>query len=86
VEDPCIKPLNEVQEKYWTGKDDAIKFEDKPSVVIKYLKLFLDNPLLEEACRKDRVLKTMQILKNPQGTNFILTQEQWKRILELLGQ
>jgi predicted RNA-binding protein with PUA-like domain len=85
VENPCIKPLNKDQAKYWTGKDDAIKFEDKPSVVIKYLKLFLDSPLLEEACRKDRVLKAMQILKNPQGTNFILTQEEWKRILKLLG-
>ncbi|MGC8998964.1 MAG: EVE domain-containing protein [Candidatus Bathyarchaeia archaeon] len=85
VEDPHIKPLSKDQEKYWTGKDNIIKFEDKPSVMIKYLKLAINNPLLEEACKKDPVLKAMEILRHPQGTNFPLTREQWKRILKLLS-
>jgi len=85
VENPSIRPLNKNQEKYWTGKDNIIKFEDKPSVVIKYLKLVINNPLLEEACGKDPVLKTMEILRHPQGTNFPLTRGQWKRILKLLS-
>lgn len=85
IENPSIRPLNKNQEKYWTGKDNSIKFEDKPNVVISYLKPVINNPLLEGICRKDPVLKTMKILRHPQGTNFPLKREQWKRILKLIS-
>lgn len=82
-ENPSKRTLNPKQEKYWTKKEDIHKFEKKKSVLIKYLKIMIDKPLLEDTCKKDPILKTMEIVKQPQGTNFPLTKEQWKRILKL---
>lgn len=78
------KPLNPEQEKYWKRNADVYKFREKSSVIIKYLKVVIDRPLLVDKCVEDPILSTMEILKQPQGTNFPLTKEQWNRILELI--
>ncbi|MDI6690340.1 MAG: EVE domain-containing protein [Candidatus Bathyarchaeota archaeon] len=83
LENPSKRALSPKQQKYWIKREDIHKFEEKKSVIIKYLKLMIDKPILEDVCRKDHILKTMEILKQPQGTNFLLTKEQWKRILKL---
>jgi hypothetical protein len=83
LENPSKRPLDPKQEKYWTKKEDVQKFEEKNSVIIRYLKM-IDNPILEDVCRKDPILKNMEILKQPQGTNFSLKKEQWKRILKIM--
>jgi predicted nucleic acid-binding Zn-ribbon protein len=83
---PSKRPLNLGQEKYWTGKADVYKFREKNSVTIKYMKVIIDRPLLEDKCSKDPILSAMEILKQPQGTNFQLTREQWNRILELMNE
>jgi len=84
VTNPRKKSLNPEQEKYWTKKADIYKFQEKNSVIIKYLRVIIDRPLLEDECRKDPILSAMQVLKNPQGTNFPLIKKQWNRILELM--
>lgn len=81
---PSKKPINQEQEKYWTKSTDVCKFQEKSSVIIKYVKLFIDRPLLAEECLRDPILQSMEILKQPQGTNFPLTIEQWNRILQLI--
>ena len=86
VANPSKNPLNPEQEKYWTQKEDLYKFRERNSVTIKYLKVIIDRPLLEGKCRKDPILSDMEILKQPQGTNFWLTKEQWNRIIELIDQ
>jgi len=78
------KSLAPEQEKYWSKKADIYKFQEKNSVVVKYLKVVIGRPLLEGECSKDPILSAMQVLKNPQGTNFPLTKKQWNRILELM--
>jgi ribosomal protein L37E len=83
IENPRKRSLNPEQEKYWTRKADIHKFQEKKSVIIKYLKLTIDRPLLAERCSKDPALSEMEILRRSQGTNFPLTKRQWKRILEL---
>jgi hypothetical protein len=83
LENPSKRTLNPKQEKYWTKKEDIQKFEEKNSVIIRYLKM-IDNPIPEDVCRKDPILKNMEILKQPQGTNFPLRKEQWKRILKII--
>jgi len=83
---PSERPLNLEQQKYWAQQEDAFKFEYRSSVTIRHLKVFIDSPLLEDQCRKDPVLSTMEILKQSQGTNFWLTKEQWNRILELVDE
>ena len=86
ITNPGKRPLITEQEKYWTNKEDISKFREKDSVIIKYLKLIIDRPLLEDACNKDPILSDMAVLKQPQGTNFPLTKKQWNRILELIDQ
>lgn len=85
ITNPRQIPLNPAQEKYWSKKADIEKFQEKKSVITKYLKVAIDRPLLEDECRKDPVLSDMQVLKNLQGTNFQLTKKHWNRISELLG-
>lgn len=82
--DPSKRPLSPEQEKYYIEKADVHKFLEKKSVTISYLKVIIDRPLLEDTCRRDSVLSTMEIFKHPQGTNFPLTREQWNRISELI--
>jgi len=86
ITNPRQKSLNSEQEKYWSKKADIYKFQEKDSVIIKYLKVVIDRPLLEDECEKDPILSTLQVLKNPQGTNFLLSKKQWNRILERTDQ
>jgi hypothetical protein len=81
---PSKGSLNSEQEKYWIQKESIDKFEEKKSVVVRYLHIFIDRPLLEDRCRDDPILSDMEVLKQPQATNFRLQEEQWKRILELI--
>jgi len=84
ITNPGVRPLNPEQERYWTEKADIYKFREKNSVTIRYLKIIIDRPLLEDECSNDPILSAMGVLKQPQGTNFPLTREQWNRILELI--
>lgn len=86
ITNPIKRPLTTEQEKYWTNKEDIFKFQEKYSVIIKYLKVIIDRPLLEDECSKDPILSDMAVLKQPQGTNFPLTKKEWNRILELMDQ
>lgn len=81
VTTPQKEPLNPSQEQYFLNKSDISKFQEKHSAYLEYLNLFIEKPLLQEKCNKDRVLSGMQVFMNPQGTNFRLTTEQWDRIL-----
>jgi hypothetical protein len=80
---PEKQPLNYSQEKYFTNKCDLRKFEEKNSAWIEYSKVFIEKPLLQEECNRDKTLLDLQVFMNPQGTNFRLTAEQWYRLLEL---
>lgn len=81
---PSKRSLNTEQEKYWIAKETVDKFEEEKSVVVRYLRMIIDGPLLEDRCRDDPILSDMEVLKQPQATNFRLTEGQWKRVLELI--
>ncbi len=81
---PRKTPLNEEQLKYFLEKDDALKFLKKPSVTVEYANLIHENPIAQDLCKKDNVLSAMEVLTNPEGTNFQLTRQQWDRILEVV--
>jgi len=86
ITNPRKRPLDTEQEKYWTTKEDVSKFRMNCSVIIKYLKVIIHMPLLENECSKDATLSDMAVLNQPQGTNFPLTRKQWNRIIELVDQ
>ncbi len=78
ITNPRQKSLNPEQEKYWSKKTDIYKFQEKNSVIVKYLKVVIDRPLLEDECTRDPILSAMQVLKNRQGTKKNLTEyEPW---------
>ncbi|MGE5637716.1 MAG: hypothetical protein ACM3WQ_03320, partial [Chloroflexota bacterium] len=64
---------------------DIVKFQEHLSAYVEYDEVYLENPLLQEQCREDNVLSEMQVFVKPQGTNFRLTPEQWRRIAELIA-
>jgi hypothetical protein len=84
ISSPEIKSLNPAQEQFFTNKYAIMKFSNTPSVNVRYLKVRLDKPILQKDCEADKILLEMQILLNPQGTNFRLTPAQGERIEELL--
>ncbi len=86
ITNPMLEPLGSGQVVFFSDERFVEKFLDKPSVRVKYSKVVLANPILEEDCRKDGVLSEMQILANSEGTNFRLGNEQWLKILSFMGE
>ena len=80
---PIKIPLNINQAKYFSDNNFSSKFQEKPSALVEYFKICLDKPLLQEQCNQDKALLDLQVLINPQRTNFRLTNEQWERIQEI---
>ena len=83
MNNPAKNPLNPNQEKYFLNKGEFSKFQEKYSAYVEYLRVCLENPLLQRECVEDKTLLNLQVFMNPQGTNFRLSSEQWSRILEL---
>ncbi len=83
ITNPTKKPLNPAQEKYFLNKNGLDKFREKDSAYVKYFRILVDKPLLQDECKRDDVLLDMQVLMNQQGTNFRLSNEQWDRIQDL---
>ena len=83
ITNPAKNPLNTDQVKYLSKPSFADKFQEKPSAFVEYFKVFVDKPILQEVCNHDSKLLDLQVLINPQRTNFPLTSEQWERIQEL---
>ena len=59
ITEPRKRLLAAEQEKYWVNQEDLLKFEEKYSVTLKYTRVIIDRPLLEDACNKDPILSGM---------------------------
>jgi hypothetical protein len=82
---PLKTPLNLEQAEYYRAKEDVDKFKEKPSVSIKYLKVFAENPISKDKCKKDIVLSSLEILNNfTNATNFKLKKTQWNKMSEMV--
>ena len=53
-------------------------------VWVKFNKILVDNPILKENIRSDKALRNLSVIKQPQGTNFRITEEQWEAIQKYL--
>ena len=68
--------------KYWVNESDKGQFRRR--VKIRY-KLKLNNdPLMRQELKNIPELKRMEIFVNARGTNFKVTNDEWKTILKLL--
>lgn len=73
----------EESRKYWKFESD--RNQKFLRVTIHYkLKLKLTNALLKAELQKIPKLRNLEIIKRPIGTNFRVTSEEWRVILDLL--
>jgi hypothetical protein len=85
VTNPKNAPLDPEQAAYFHNELDVQKFLEKPSVMVSYFRI-LNTPIFQQECNKDPLLSDLQVLMNPQGTNFRLRTEQWDRIRKIIEQ
>jgi hypothetical protein len=43
-----------------------------------------DRPILKTTCKEDPILKSLPVIRQPNGTNYKISPEQWQRVFELL--
>ena len=80
--DPQLMLEPEAERKYWTDASD--KEGEKTRVKMKIIKSLLHSPLTKETILKTPGLQGLRILRQPQGTNFRVTTEEWKIIKTLI--
>jgi len=68
--------------KYWVY--DADKSQARLRVKYKYRLKLVNNPIMRAELKSIPELQNMEIFRQPQGTNFKVTSEEWEIILDLL--
>jgi len=82
ISDPIILGDAPGEEKYWISEED--KGQSKLSVKIKITKKLINNPILRSKLKNLKELKNLSILRFSQGTNFTVTDYEWKVISAIL--
>ena len=72
----------ELSTKYWLSDDD--KKQIRLRVRLRYTLKLLNNPILRYELKSVPELKDMFIFKQPQGTNFPVTQNEWGTLSQLI--
>jgi hypothetical protein len=70
--------------KYWISYTNEKKELRNLRVKLNYKMLFLNNPILREELKSIPELKGMHIFRQPQGTNFSVSRDEWKVISKLI--
>lgn len=66
---------------YWIDTSTGVK----PCAKIRFTSKLVEKPLLREDLKLDSVLKTLMVIRQPNCTNYKVTQEEWQRVHELRG-
>jgi hypothetical protein len=82
VTDPQILEEPEPEKKYWI--DSVDKVGGKLRVKMKIIKNLLICPLLKHRIKKTESLNNLKILKQPQGTNFPVSPNEWQIIKQMI--
>ncbi len=83
VDNPeTINDSNFISSKYWV--DENRKNRETLRVKFIYKINLIDNPIMKEEIKKISELSNLSILKFSQGTNFLVKEEEWKIISELI--
>jgi predicted RNA-binding protein with PUA-like domain len=73
---------SEQSAKYWV--DQKEKGQSRWRVKIRYKLKLENNPILRKELKDLAGLEKMSIFRQPHGTNFPVTNDEWKIILEIL--
>lgn len=65
---------------YWI---DTSRVGVKPCARIRFTSKLLEKPLLRENLKQDPVLKNLIVIRQPNATNYKITQQEWQRVHEL---
>ncbi|BAY41316.1 hypothetical protein NIES2111_57120 (plasmid) [Nostoc sp. NIES-2111] len=65
---------------YWL---DTSRVGVKPCAKIRFTSKLLEKPLLREHLKHDPVLKNLIVIRQPNATNYKITQQEWQRVNEL---
>ncbi|MEH1997099.1 EVE domain-containing protein [Nostoc sp.] len=65
---------------YWI---DTARIGVKPCAKIRFTSKLLEKPLLRENLKQDPVLKNISVIRQPNATNYKITQQEWQRVHEL---
>ncbi len=79
--DPQILRDNPAERKYWTNSSDS---EEAMRVRLSILKRFVNNPIRRSKLRNIPGLEKLSILRQFQGTNFPVRDEEWRIISQLM--
>jgi len=71
-----------ISAKYWVHDED--RYQSRLRVKCKYGLKLVNNPIMRKELIGIPELGGMDIFKQPQGTNFRVTSEEWKVILDIL--
>ena len=81
ITDPKMMAEGEAEKEHWLDSEDAEG--ERVRVKMKIIKSMLACPLMKETLRSNG-LGDISILKQPRGTNFPITPEQWIKIRNLI--
>ena len=82
VSDPEYLVDSEASTKYWTSEAD--KSQKRLRVRIRYRLKLINNPIMRDELRNIPELKNTAIFKQPQGTNFPVSSDEWEIISGLI--
>jgi len=82
VSNPEFMREPEDEEKYWIDSSD--KGEEKLRVKMKVLKNLVNIPIYKNELRKTVELENISIFRQCQGTNFPLTNDEWRLIKKII--
>lgn len=75
---------SEIEKKYWI--DEGNEKGERFRVRMKIEKKLWEKPLFKEIITNTSGLQAMKIIRNPRGTNFEVTQNEWNIIDKLISQ
>jgi len=84
ISDPEFMIDSKESTKYWVFYED--KSQRKLRVKIKYAVKMINNPIMREELREIKELRNLSIFRQPQGTNFPVSNDEWKAISRLIRQ
>ncbi|MBD2168623.1 hypothetical protein H6G04_30040 [Calothrix membranacea FACHB-236] len=67
---------------YWI---DTSRIGTRPCAKIRFTSKLVEKPLLREDLKLDSVLKSLMVIRQPNCTNYKVTQQEWQRVHELKG-
>jgi hypothetical protein len=84
VSDPNVMEEPEAEKKYWT--DSADKEGAKLRVKMKIVRNLLNSPISKETIINTNGLSNLSVLRQPQGTNFVVGADEWAIINRLINE